>query len=138
MTCGRNGFLVVAWELADVSPVTTSCPACKLSAVTAVFAPSEVPAFTSNGRTNSPSFNQMISWRSLEPLSLEALSLEPLFGFDDLASPAASLADGSTWFCARTSGEICASEDGDQRNAALGTSNALDSFRVTKCTLAVR
>src|SRR5258705_13570472 len=128
MTGGRNGFLVVAWEFADVSPVITSCPSCRLSAVTAVFAPSEVPAFTSNGRTNSPSFNQMVPWRALKPL----------FSFDDLESPAEPPAGGSTIFCERASGEICAGEDGDQRNAALGTKSAFDSIRVTKCTLAVR
>src|SRR5450756_763056 len=123
MTDGRNGFLVVAWEFSDVSPVTTSCPSCKLSAVTAVFAPSEMPTFTSNGRTNSPSFNQMVPWRSLEPL----------FCFAGLESPAELPVGGSAGFCEPTSGEICASEDGDQRSAALGTKSALDSFRVTKC-----
>src|SRR6202041_1898259 len=41
MTGGRNGFLVAACELGEASPVTTSCPSCKASAATAVFAPSE-------------------------------------------------------------------------------------------------
>ena len=38
----------------------------------------------------------------------------------------------SAWIWERASGEISASEDGDQRNAALGTSSALVSLRTTK------
>src|ERR1039458_3426706 len=85
MICGTNGFLVMTGEFADASPTTISCPSCKLSAITDVFAPSETPAFTSIGRTNSPSFNQMVP----------GCSLEPLPGLADLESPAAELAGGS-------------------------------------------
>src|ERR1039457_4182908 len=94
MICGTNGFLVVTGEFADASPTTISCPSDKLSATTAVFAPSETPVFTSIGRTNSPSFNQMVP----------GCSLEPLPGLADLESPAAELAGGSAGSGPRASG----------------------------------
>src|ERR1017187_8111569 len=94
MICGTNGFLVMTGEFADASPTTISCPSDKLSDTTAVFAPSETPAFTSIGRTNSPSFNQMVP----------GCSLEPLPGLAALGSPAAELAGGAARLRARAPG----------------------------------
>src|SRR6266567_7940158 len=106
MTFGRNGFFTSVRAGAAVSPVTTSWPSCNPSAATAVFAPSEVPAVTSMGRTNAPSFNQSVRWDDFCPLS-------SLDGWP----PGGSLVGGSFELLGRRSGATCASEDGDQRNA---------------------
>src|SRR5664279_5503205 len=114
MTGGKNGLSVLACG-PELVPTTTSCPSFKSSATTAVFAPSVVPIFTSTGRTYSPTFSQTVPTGCFEPCCF--------FLSSD---------GGSAGLCERASGDICVSEDGDQRNAALGTSNTSDSLRTTK------
>src|SRR5215469_12427395 len=113
MVGGINGFNVLSCA-PPVDPVTTSSPSFKFSAVTAVLTPSLVPGFTSTGRTYWPLFSQITPVAAVLP------------------------SDGGSSFWEPASGEIWASDDGDHRSAALGTSRASDSFSTMKRTFAVR
>src|SRR6267378_4315834 len=99
----------------------------------AVFAPSEVPALTSTGRTNSPSFSHTVPVR---PSTIGWAGDVALFCWLDLEG--GLLASESAGFHERASGTTCAWDDGIQRRATLGTSSAFVSLRATKRTFAVR
>src|SRR5215472_6755162 len=109
MIFGRKGLLT---PLAGprISLVITSSPSRRASAVTAVSTPSEIPAVTSMGRANSPSLSQRVLW--------EDFCVTSFFGW---FAPGGS-DGGSLRVAGRTSGAICAREEGDQRRALLGTS----------------
>src|SRR5215469_10285870 len=111
MIFGRNGLLTFDGP-PTMSPVTTSSPSCKLPAATAVSTPSEIPATTSTGLTNSPDFSQSVR---VEFFWAESFSAG---GFAVWTSPG-----GSTRLLLRASGATSASDEGDQRRAAFGTSN---------------
>src|SRR6266702_1671618 len=98
--------------------------------MTAVFVPSEVPALTSTGRTNSPSLSQTVPMRPSPRPSPIAWEREvPLLGVDVFGVTAGGFASGSGAFQERASGDISAREEGVQRRAALGTRRALVSLR---------
>src|SRR5437773_7351635 len=117
---GRNGLFASASAAAAVSLVTTSWPSRKSAAETTVFAPSAGPIFTCIGLTNRPVFNQMV----------------PSAEFPSFCD--ASLGGSSSDALVRYHGATSASDDGIQRNAAFGTSNAFDSLAKMKRTFAVR
>src|SRR5262245_57094492 len=108
MTFGKNGFFSSICD-ATTSPMTTSSPSRKPSALTAILDPSDIPVVTATGLIKLPDFSQSIRCEFFCPGALAALP-----------SPG-----GSIKLLLRASGATSASEDGDQRSAALGTSKAL-------------
>src|SRR6266436_9202518 len=110
-----KGFCVPVCAVSTTSPVTTSWPSWSLSEMIAVFAPSEVPALTSTGRTNSPSFSHTV------PVRFSTIGWDgdvALFCLLDLEGEL--LASVSAGFHERASGTTCARDDGIQRRATLG------------------